>query len=155
MLAGLRFALRQLLRNRGFALAGIAPPTLGIGGAGAVFGAVNGVLWSPYPNRLAKPGISVMQGPSLDGGVIWNDWTMTARSGGFAGPVRTGKLSPDSLEFFGAPAPLGRTFSGDAFKLAGEPALAILALVHAGLTAIFIPARRAAPADPLDVCATV
>ena len=76
-----RFALRQLRKNPGFAAIAVVTLGLGIGAAAAIFALVQGVLLSPPP--YADPGRLVLVTPArLDGGTYnrgatigqWNAW---------------------------------------------------------------------------------
>ena len=49
MLDDIRYAVRQLYKNPGFALVAVATLALGIGAASAMFGLIQGVLLSPPP----------------------------------------------------------------------------------------------------------
>src|SRR5690242_21739594 len=51
IIADLRYAVRSLLRARGFALAVVVTLGLGIGANTAIFSVVRGVLLKPLPNR--------------------------------------------------------------------------------------------------------
>lgn len=122
---------------------------LGIGATAAVFAAVNGILWSPYPYRgsgrmmvltVSRHGESqgrlfqtpdefrnsIAQAKSLDGGILWDDWTMATKTGGLAESIPAGKLSPNAFAFLGIEPLLGQTFRGDAFTLASEPKLPVV-----------------------------
>jgi predicted permease len=143
------YAARQLGRNRAFAFVAIVSLALGIGATVAVFSAVNGILWSPYPyqdaDRMVIPFSShqsdsggrmfmstvefrdsVLKASLLDGGILWDNWFMTAQDGGLPESLRAGKLSPNSFSFLGVPPLLGRGFEGDAFNLKNEPALPVV-----------------------------
>jgi len=49
LVADLRYAVRQLIRNPGFALVSLITLALGIGGSTAIFSAVNPILFQPLP----------------------------------------------------------------------------------------------------------
>jgi len=65
-----RYALRQLIRNPGFALAAILSLALGIGATVSVFSVIYGVLLHPFPyahvDQLANLSISDQQGRIFD-----------------------------------------------------------------------------------------
>ena len=144
MIHDLHYALRQLSRNRVFALVAVLSLALGIGTTAAVFSVVEGVLLNPYPyrgsdrmvvlssatqsgpfNRLlsttSEYADTIMRANSLDGGIFWDNWRMTTRNGGLPEFLNTGKLSPNAFEFFGTPPLLGTTFSGDSGGLTSQP----------------------------------
>lgn len=66
----LRYALRQLARNPGFALTAILSLALGIGATVSVFSVIYGVLLHPFPyadiDRIANLSISERQGDIFD-----------------------------------------------------------------------------------------
>lgn len=148
MLHDLRFALRQLWRNRSFALVAIVSLGVGIGATTAVFSAVYGLLLSPYPyqgadrmvvisssakarpfNRLfatTNEFRNIMSAASFDGGVLFDDLPMSTRNAGPAEAVQAGKLSPNAFQFFGLAPALGRTFAGDFSKLSSQPENAVV-----------------------------
>ena len=47
----IRYALRTLIRNPGFAVAAIVPIALGIGINTGIFAVLNGMAWRPLPVR--------------------------------------------------------------------------------------------------------
>ena len=51
LVADLRYAVRSLLRARGFALAVVVTLGLGIGATTAIFSVVRGVMLKPLPHR--------------------------------------------------------------------------------------------------------
>ena len=66
MIEDVRYALRQLRKNPGFAAAAVMTLGLGIGAAAAMFGLIQGVLLSPPP--YADPDRLVLVSPSrVDG----------------------------------------------------------------------------------------
>ena len=66
MLEDLRYALRQLRKNPGFAALAVATLGFGIGAAAAMFGLIQGVLLSPPP--YAEPDrLVLLDAARLDG----------------------------------------------------------------------------------------
>jgi predicted permease len=130
----LRFTVRQLLKNKGFALTAILSLALGIGAATAVFSVVYGVLIDPYPykdaNRMVhvelfdkdgrQMGLVFNNGPELNelqqakcvdeifmqGG---NTVTMTG-SNQIPVSVQLGEYTLNLFQYMGVPPLLGRQF---------------------------------------------
>jgi putative ABC transport system permease protein len=79
MIEDVRYALRQLRKNPGFAAAAVITLGLGIGAAAAMFGLIQGVLLSPPP--YADPGRLVLitnarrDGQPYTQGVTFGQWT--------------------------------------------------------------------------------
>ena len=70
MIDDLRFSLRQLRKNPGFAAIAIVTLGLGIGAAAAMFGLIQGALLSPPP--YADPGRIVLISPTRTDGRPYN-----------------------------------------------------------------------------------
>jgi putative ABC transport system permease protein len=87
MIEDVRYALRQLRKNPGFAVTGVITLGLGIGAAAAMFGLIQGVLLSPPPyadpSRLVLVSPSRIDGqPYTQGTTIgqWIDWRSSSRT---------------------------------------------------------------------------
>ena len=87
MIEDVRYALRQLRKNPGFAAAAVMTLGLGIGTAAAMFGLIQGVLLSPPPysdpDRLVLVSPSRVDGqPYTQGSTIgqWVDWRTSSRT---------------------------------------------------------------------------
>lgn len=130
VLNDLRYALRQLLRNPGFALTAVLSLALGIGATTAVFSVIYGALIHPFPFRDADGIVRLtVQGP--DGGVGWinpngpqirmlrqspavadaivmDGWSLAMTGGEFAQNVEAIYLSSNGFDFLGDPVLLGR-----------------------------------------------
>jgi hypothetical protein len=61
----LRFALRQLLKHRGFACTAIVVLALGIAGSVAIFGFVDAALIKPLPYRDSSRLVTVFAAPPI------------------------------------------------------------------------------------------
>ena len=93
----IRYAIRQLLKNPGFALVAVATLALGIGAASAMFGLIQGVLLSPPP--YADPGRLVLMTPERTDGRPYDDR-----------PTMAQILAWSQARTFEAPALYGWTF---------------------------------------------
>jgi putative ABC transport system permease protein len=129
----LRYALRQLQRNPGFALVAILTLGLGIGASTAIFSVIDNVLLEPFPYKDAGHIIyprlhGVAQGPdvgregfssdellafagenhSLDGVIGTTDDPVLYKRGAGVEWLFGADMTPGSFEFFGMPALSGR-----------------------------------------------
>lgn len=57
----LRYAIRQMRKNRGFTIVAVLTLALGIGANSAIFSVVNGVLLNPLPFPNASRIVSMFQ----------------------------------------------------------------------------------------------
>jgi predicted permease len=125
LLADLRYALRQLRRAPGFALASVLTLALGIGATTAVYSVAYGVLIDPFPyrnvNTLATPSICRPDQPRCS----WRIYTATQvarlarRTDIFTGLAAS---SPDHVVLIGKGAPerlRGNYISANTFSVLG------------------------------------
>jgi len=127
----LRYALRQLRKNRGFTIIAVLTLALGIGANSAIFSVVNGVLLNPLPFPNASRIVSMFQDkPNFPQGSIsypnlldwqrenrtfeaiagyrWGDGTITGM--GQAENVHSQRVSATFLPILGVSPILGRNF---------------------------------------------
>jgi putative ABC transport system permease protein len=124
MLEDVRFALRQLGKNPGFAAAAVITLGLGIGAASAMFGLIQGVLLSPPPysdpNRLVLVTPARLDGrPYSNGNTIgqwmrWRDQNRTLQSIAMYRWTFNFLVLPDGSESLG-----GMVVTSDFFKTLG------------------------------------
>jgi predicted permease len=147
-LQNLRYGLRALGKNPGFAVVAILTLGLGIGANTAIFSVVNAVLLQPlsYPNpdRLVELELTSQQGNSDATSIpkfnVWREQTQVFDSVAaydFNGPginltggdrpeqIKGIHVSAEYFRVFGAPITLGRTFSAEEDR-PGGPALAVI-----------------------------
>ena len=137
--ADLRFTGRLFRKNPGFSLIAILSIALGIGASSAIFSLVYAVLLDPYPykdaDRIVAPTYADKHTPggpqarlarmfytipdfleierdskTLEGAFLADTRTLIA-TGGIPEQVHALAFSPNSFEFMGVPAMLGRTFT--------------------------------------------
>jgi MacB-like periplasmic core domain len=147
----LRFALRQLLKHRGFACTAVAVLSLGIAGSVAIFGFVDSALIKPLPYRdpyrlvtvfSARPDLAHGQMRGAVSYLDFIDWRSRNRGfksiaaydvrGGFtlttpSGPERVSGLRVTSGFFrtLGVTPALGREFLWDEEGLSALPAVVL------------------------------
>src|SRR5262245_51536033 len=147
--ADLRYALRVLSKNRGFAVAATVTLALGIGAAVAIFGVVDAVLLRPLPyaapERLARVGsLHPVKNPDGVGASYMDflDWRDRNRSfesldgmitgavvlGGAESSVQVNAawVSADLIPMLGIRPLAGRLFRADEDAPGGEPHVALL-----------------------------
>src|SRR5215471_3026542 len=129
-----RFSIRQLLKNKSFALTAVMSLALGIGATTAVFSVVYGVLMDPYPYKDAKRMVHVqlMDKDGRQMGLVFNNGpelnelrqakcvdeifmqggnTVTMRSDQIPVSVQMGEYTSNLFEYMGVPLLLGRPFT--------------------------------------------
>jgi putative ABC transport system permease protein len=124
MIEDVRYALRQLRKNPGFAAAAVMTLGLGIGASAAMFGLIQGVLLSPppysKPDRLVLVSPTRVDGePYTQGNTIgqWIDWRTRSRTLEAPALYRwtfNFLVLPDGSESLG-----GMVVTGDFFKILG------------------------------------
>jgi putative ABC transport system permease protein len=142
----LRYALRQLQRNPGFALVAILTLGLGIGASTAIFSVIDNVLLEPFPYKDARHIIyprvhGAAQGPdegrqgfssdellafaaeshSLDGVIGTTDDPVLYKHGAGVEWLYGADMTPGSFEFFGMPALYGRVIQPADYKPGAPP----------------------------------
>ncbi len=151
LMQDLRYGLRTLLKNPGFAIAAILTLGLGIGANTAIFSVINGVLLQPLPyangDRLVlvqqraiingqegTPQLSIKevydfreQASSFDGLVEYHTMFFVLLGRGEPERVETGVVSSNFFDVLGVTPLLGRTFVDVDDDLDAE---AVLVLSH-------------------------
>ena len=142
----LRYALRQLQRNPGFALVAIITLGLGIGASTAIFSVIDNVLLEPFPYKdvghIIYPRVhGAAQGPdegrqgfssdellefarqnhSLDGVVGTSNDPVLYKHGAGVEWLYGADMTPGSFELFGMPALYGRVFQPADYKPGAPP----------------------------------
>jgi predicted permease len=145
LLQDIRYAVRTLLKNKGFTLIAVACLSLGIGANAAIFSVVDGIILQPYPYPDPDR-IVVLRGVNhrlhvTRGGVSFPDFkdlrdtssrfeslaAFTVRSltiaDGAGDPERYagGVISSNLFDLLGMPAALGRNFTADDDRPGAEP----------------------------------
>ncbi|MFL6233161.1 MAG: ABC transporter permease [Thermoanaerobaculia bacterium] len=133
MLRDLRFAVRNLLKNRGFTLAALLCLGLGMGASSAIFSVVNAVLLKPLP--FADPGRVV---------ILWNQFLLqdTPKATSSGREYLDVKSQSTSFAGVGAVAPQFLTLTGEAEPmevLAGRATATLFPTlgVHAAVGRVF------------------
>jgi putative ABC transport system permease protein len=154
-MADIRYAVRQLSKDRTSALISIISLALGIGATTAVFSVIYGVLLNPYPYSgadrmvtfrvtdtagyngfsnyllLSAPQLKEFQNsPVLDGVIATDSWDMAITGGDLPEAVHTGKLSANAFEYFGVPPVLGREFTSADGPFGQEPQRVVVLSYH-------------------------
>jgi putative ABC transport system permease protein len=161
LLQDLRFAVRMLRRNPGFAIAAVMTLALGIGGSTAIFAVIHAVLLRPlpypHPDRLValsesnlRGGISnaavsppnlidwISQSRTLENIAAYRYWGFVLTGAGEPERLSGARVSARLFPLLGVKLILGRTFLPEEDQFGGNPVV----LVHEGLW------RRRFGADP-------
>lgn len=139
----LKFAFRQLFKNRGFTAIAVLTIALGIGATTALFCVVYGVLISPYPYakpaEIWVPGVSTAKSNQRMRAYRSDEFREMAKLSVFSdvmatGPAQallTGEFAPETIseirvsanafQFLGVPPLLGRTIQPTDIQPSGEP----------------------------------
>src|SRR5437016_5327943 len=142
----LRYAVRTLWRNRGFAMVSIATLGLGIGAATAIFSVIDNVLLEPFPyqgaGRMVFPRIHNPQQSQDDGrqgytateflelaenNHVFDGITAAAdepvlyKHGEGTEQFDGAHVTPGTFEFFGMPALHGRVMQPSDYELGAPP----------------------------------
>ena len=148
LLADIRFALRQLIKNPGFAIIAISTLALGIGANTAIFSVINAVLLRPlpYPNADRIMVLSESAGPGQDFAVAlpdYLDWknentvfeelavthkesrNLSGIPGREAERISSAYVSNNFFKVIGLSPVLGRTFTEEEGKPGGPLAVVI------------------------------
>src|SRR5947208_10097885 len=149
-LQDVRYALRQMRSNRGFATVAVLTLALGMGANTVIFSVVNGVLLSPLPFFQPDQLVTLHENkPNFEGGSVsypnFRDWQKDnhtfsamaiARTYAFsltgvgeAEQISGEFISSDFFPVLGVQPVIGRTFTEDEEKIGSGP----VALISAGL----------------------
>ena len=130
----LRYALRMLAKNPGFAIAAVLTLALGIGANTAVFSVVNTVLLKPLPypdpDRIVMFLLTSPQGSGPGASAtkfnVWREKTsvfqdvsayrfgvVNLTGGSYPEQIHSGQVTADFFRLFGAPVTRGRTFTAE------------------------------------------
>jgi predicted permease len=140
LIQDVRYALRQLRKNPGFALFAIIVMALGIGATTAMFSVVHAVLLKPLPYRAAGRIVLLTKGVTP---VRFDEMRAASRSyeelGAFAGPLEPmtlsergtpevlsgARVSANFLQVLGVSPLIGRSFLAEEDEV-GAPAVAMI-----------------------------
>ncbi|HEY1902816.1 MAG TPA: ABC transporter permease [Terracidiphilus sp.] len=128
----LRFGIRQLVKNRAFAITAVLTLALGIGATTAVYSVIHAVLIDPYPYQGASrmvhlhlydkepfPDDLALTGPQfvhfqkssvLDGAIAQDPFSMALTGEDLPEQVQVDRISPNAFQYFSVPALIGREF---------------------------------------------
>ncbi|HWQ36036.1 MAG TPA: ABC transporter permease [Blastocatellia bacterium] len=142
----MRYGMRMLLKQPGFALVALITLSLGIGANTAIFSVVNGVLLRPLPypeperlvllneyaTNFGEMSISYpnfadwrAQNRVFDRVGVYNRESYTLTGLGEAERLRTAQMSADIFEALRARAALGRTYTNDEDKPGASPVVVL------------------------------
>src|SRR5580704_1191069 len=145
-----RYAIRQLRKNRGFTVVAVATLALGIGVNTVIFSVINGVLLSPLPFHHPEQIVTLHENkPNFEGGSLsypnFRDWQKDNHSfssmaiarvyafsltgAGDAEQLNGALVSSDFFSLLGVNPIMGRTFANGEDEVGAGP----VAMISAGL----------------------
>ena len=144
-LRNLRFAVRMLGKNPGFAFAAVMTLAVGIGANTAIFTVTSALLLRPFPYREPEQLVSVIEqdkskdrggtllryelvrdiNRSFDSVAVWTNDNLNLTGSGEPLQVPVARVSPSFFSMLGVQPQLGRLFTEDEGRPEGKPVVVL------------------------------